>query len=358
MTDPGEAAAFFVAADTIAAVTPLAAGNVNRTWLVRLHDGGRRVLQRLNPAVFPDPGLVMDNLHIVTGHLRRRLRERSTCGLEVPRVLRAANGADRLADPDGGLWRMLTWIEAGPTRRTVDSAAGAAAVGRTLGCFHLLLADLDPSLLGDPLPGFHVTPAYLAAYDRVAALTAAATDEERFCAACIGEYRFLADLLQQQAKRLRRQVIHGDPKVANFLFAADSGQVVSLIDLDTVAPGLLLHDLGDCLRSCCNRHGEDPPDPARTRFDADLFSAVLAGYAQAAGDLAGTADRELLLTAVRVLTFELGLRFFTDHLAGDRYFAVDRPGHNLHRALVQFHLLRSIRRQEKDLERRCREILH
>ena len=358
MRDPRQAAAFFVRADTIAAITPLAAGNVNHTWLVLLKDGSRRVLQRLNPAVFPDPGLVMDNLHLVSSHLRRRLEDLHITGLEVLRVLRAENGADRLPDADGGIWRMVDHIDAGGTRRTVDNRAQATAIGRTLGCFHLLLADLEPSLLGDPLPGFHVTPAYLAAYDRAAARNAAATDEERFCAACIASHRSLATALHRDGSGLRRQVIHGDPKVANFLFAPGCDRVVSLIDLDTVAPGLLLHDLGDCLRSCCNRQGEDPDDPARTRFDADLFSAVLAGYAQVAGNLPGAADRALLPTAVQVITFELGLRFFTDHLQGNRYFAVDRPGHNLHRALVQFHLLRSLGEQRRDLDRRCREALH
>ncbi len=358
MTDPRRAATFFLAADTIAAIRPLAEGNVNHTWLVLLRDGERRVLQRVNPAVFPDPGLVMDNLHLVTGHLHQRLREHRIAGLEVPRILRAGNGADRFVDPGGGLWRLLSWIDSAPTRRTADTPARATAMGRTLGYFHLLLEDLDPDLLGDPLPGFHVTPAYLAEYDRVAARTPPHTGGERFCADRVREFRALATVLRRNRARLRRQVIHGDPKVANFLFAPGSDRVKGLIDLDTVAPGLLLHDLGDLLRSCCNRLGEEPGDPARVGFDADLFSATLAGYASVAGPLLGDADRRLLLTAVRVITFELGLRFFTDHLAGDRYFAVDRPGHNLHRALVQFHLLLSLRSRHDDLDRRCREILH
>ncbi len=358
MREPRQAAAFFVGADTIAAITPVAAGNVNHTWLVLLEDGSRRVLQRLNPAVFPDPGLVMDNLHLVSDHLHRRLQDLAITDLEVIRVLRAGNGADRLVDPDGGTWRMVAHIDSGATRRHVENRVQATAIGRTLGYFHLLLSDLDASLLGNPLPGFHVTSGYLAAYDRVAARTRATTGEERFCAACIEEHRCLATALSGKGGALRRQVIHGDPKVANFLFAPGSDRVVSLIDLDTVAPGLLLHDLGDCLRSCCNRQGEEHADPTETRFDTDLFSAVLAGYAQVAESLPGSADRDLLPTAVRVITFELGLRFFTDHLQGDRYFAVDRPGHNLHRALVQFHLLRSIRDQHDELARCCRERLH
>ncbi len=357
MITPRQAAAFFVAADAIATIRPLAAGNVNHTWLLRLADGSRRVLQRLNPDVFPEPGLIMDNLQVVTRHLRRRLARQRSDDLQVLRILRADNGADRFLDAGGGLWRMLEFIDAGPTLKAIRSRSQARAVGRTLGRFHLLLRDLDPSLLGQPLPGFHVTPAYLDTYDRAGGPAAATTDWERFCAARIREYRSLAAILEENRSALCRQVIHGDPKVANFLFDAGCRQVISLIDLDTVAPGLLLHDLGDCLRSCCNRQGEEPGDPAGTRFDADIFSAFLEGYAPVAGCLPGRMDRELLVPAVQVITFELGLRFFTDHLAGDRYFSVDRPGRNLHRALVQFQLLASIRDQENDLHRRTREIL-
>jgi hypothetical protein len=43
------------------------------------------------------------------------------------------------------------------------------------------------------------------------------------------------------------------------------------------------------------------------------------------------------------------VRFFTDHLAGDVYFHTRRPGQNLDRALVQFHLTASIEAQEREI---------
>jgi hypothetical protein len=38
--------------------------------------------------------------------------------------------------------------------------------------------------------------------------------------------------------------------------------------------------------------------------------------------------------------FEIGLRFLTDHLEGDLYFKVHRPGHNLDRCRTQFKMVR------------------
>jgi hypothetical protein len=38
----------------------------------------------------------------------------------------------------------------------------------------------------------------------------------------------------------------------------------------------------------------------------------------------------------------LGMRFLTDHLAGDRYFRIHRAGHNLDRCRVQLRLVESL----------------
>ena len=51
------------------------------------------------------------------------------------------------------------------------------------------------------------------------------------------------------------------------------------------------------------------------------------------------------------LTYELGLRFFTDYLVGDRYFKVADKRENLRRAWVQFQLLESIEKQRSVIEK-------
>ena len=56
-------------------------------------------------------------------------------------------------------------------------------------------------------------------------------------------------------------------------------------------------------------------------------------------------DYAYLYDAIRLLAFELGLRFFTDYLAGNVYFKARHPEHNLARALVQFKLTESIESQ-------------
>jgi len=106
------------------------------------------------------------------------------------------------------------------------------------------------------------------------------------------------------------------------------------------------YDIGDCLRSCCNPLGEETSDWAAVRFDPQLCDAILQGYAAAAGSFLTPTDYDYLYAAIRLIPLELGLRFFSDYLAGNTYFKTRYPRHNLDRALVQFRLTASIEEQE------------
>ncbi|MCI5209291.1 MAG: aminoglycoside phosphotransferase family protein, partial [Candidatus Electrothrix sp. ATG2] len=232
---------------------------------------------------------------------------------------------------------------------SITTPGQAEEIGATLGLFHQLLATLPPESLTDPLPGFHNTPGYLQQYDTVR--SAAHNPEAVDCRNFITPRRDDVFLLENARKQgiVRQQIIHADPKVANFLFSPNEKRVVSLIDLDTVKPGLLLHDIGDCLRSCCNPLGEEVDNPEEIVFDPELFSAAAKGYLTQAADLLTHKDRQLLVDSVRLISFELGLRFYSDYLFNNCYFKVHYPEQNLFRARVQFALVRSIEQQHDRL---------
>lgn len=346
------AALFFMPVQDIADIVPFGAGNVNDTFLLTLASGEERILQRVNPAVFPDPGLVMRNLRRVTDHLRQTSARHQ---MEVthpfqPVILHGGRSGDAYLAEDGAAWRLLSMIRGGHARQTVTTENQARELGRSLGLFHRFLSSLDPATLADPLPGFHVTPRYLAHYDAVCVRP---EEEKRpanaFCRLFIAQRRRDVNLLENIREHLGTGIIHGDPKVANFLFDEKGERVISLIDLDTVKPGLLLHDLGDALRSCCNPAGEAPAEPEHAQFDQGLFSAWLQGYCSEARSLLRDDDLDRLVASVALIAFELGLRFYTDYLEGDRYFKVTSAGQNLQRALTQFQLVRSIEGQQDAL---------
>ena len=128
-----------------------------------------------------------------------------------------------------------------------------------------------------------------------------------------------------------------------------TGRAISLVDLDTVKPGLIHYDIGDCMRSGCNPLGEETEQWEAVQFDPEIGVAILEGYLTQARNFLTAADYDYLFEFHPITGFELGVRFFTDYLDGNVYFKVKHPQHNLQRALVQFKLTESIEAYEADI---------
>lgn len=338
----------FFAVENVGSITPLGNGNINDTYLVI---AGRRkfVLQRINSAVFPNPEGVAANFALVSRHIHDVSRTSSIDVLCSQPVL-ARTGGIVYRDEQGGCWRAQSYIEHIPFSQFQFDRSSASQLGQVLARFHLLTADLDIARLIEPLPEFHVTPCYLRQYDEtVARWRGDLSTDLRRCFHHVDAYRPIAGRLEEARRNghIHRRTIHGDPKLDNVIFTS-GGQAMGLFDLDTTGPGLLHYDLGDCLRSCCNRAGEDSGWES-VRFDLDICEAVLSGYLKTAGETLSRWDTHLIYDAILILSFELGLRFLTDHLRGDIYFKVTSPGNNLRRALGQFRLADAVAAQEKKI---------
>jgi hypothetical protein len=374
-----EIAEAFALPAAVGRIEPLGQGNVNDTYRVRCVAGSGEaaqfVLQRLNTAVFARPDWVMANLARLSEHAAGRPWPQADQPRrwQLPQLLPTRDAGTWLRrGPD--CWRMLSFVPDTTSPDTVLSDDHATEVGRALGGFHRLVHDLPCDQLHDTLEGFHVTPGYLHSYDQLVERGSAAPGQTKggdggdgddgnpeavaWCHRFIAGRRSLAPVLEQAraSGRLQPRPIHGDPKVNNVLLDRASGQAVALVDLDTVKPGLLHYDIGDALRSGCNPVGEETQDLAAVQFDPGRCRAMLTGYLELARPILSGADLELIPTAARLLSFELGLRFFSDHLAGNRYFRCRHPGHNLERALVQFTLTERIEAREGELEQMVREL--
>ncbi len=371
----------FVSRGTISAVEPLGNGNINNTFLVTVKgvtEGAampaeRFVMQQINTEVFKQPALVMQNMAALSKHLQDTLKDLPR-RWEMPRILPAvlAGKANSFwIDDTGGYWRAITFIGDSQVLESVKNAAHAREVGYGLAMFHRLISTLPVERLAYTLEGFHITPRYLAHYKQVLANRLAHQRAEthqhassqaldglkdrlediQYCQAFIAYRHNWAHVLEnaKAAGHLQLRPTHGDPKVNNIMLGHD-GQAVSLIDLDTLQPGLIHYDIGDCLRSSCNLLGEETTDWEQVSFDLELAQAMLESYLSLAGDFLTTYDYRYLYDGIWLIAFELGLRFFTDYLAGSIYFKAKHPMHNLDRALVQFQLASSIEAQAEPLK--------
>jgi len=330
-------------------------GLINDTYLCEFEEGAaprKYILQRINTTVFTRPEQVMENIEIVTTHIAKRLRAEGIVDPSVvtPGLVAARSGRSFLVDESGAYWRMFHFIEAGEVFDTVQDNKHAYEIGRGLGRFQSLVSDLPPGRLHDTLPGFHFTPHALSEYD-----SALMADVKKRAAGIVKERAFidrrrdLAPLLTDliASKELPLRVVHNDLKVSNFMIHRESRKALCMLDLDTVKPGIMHFDFGDCVRSAANPAGEDAENLEAVVFDPTLFEAVAEGYLGEARAFLTKREIEMLPWSVKVITFELGLRFLADYLRGDTYFKITTQTHNLHRARVQFKLLESIEAVEE-----------
>lgn len=347
----------------LASMRPTGSGNVNDTYLAvfRTHFSEERIIiQRVNSHVFANPEWIMENLSILTNYCHKQLQiEDSTADRiwQLPRIVSCRNGQDFFKDEEGEYWRAFTLIASASSYDTAQSAEHAFEVGTVLGQFHRLVAGMNPLSLRDTLPGFHETPRYLKQYDEVLQCPSAqelikSSMEVRNVQRFIEERREFAFVLQNalESGELETRLIHGDPKVSNIMIDDDTGKGTAIIDLDTAKPGLIHYDFGDGLRSLCNREGEETSELGKVSFDLDLCEAFVHGYIAYAKDFLTESDRKYLYDSIRLITFELGLRFFHDYLAGNVYFKVKSPEQNLQRAQIQFRLCESIETRKRQIQ--------
>ncbi len=352
----------FSGSGTVTSVNSFGSGNINDTFLVNVNGGQfqRFVLQRINTQVFRQPDLVMQNMRIFSEHVQSNIAQgfHPDRRWEVPHVLCARDGSNSYIE-DELFWRSISFIEGSQTFDTVQSLEHAGEAGFGLGLFHRSVADLCTDKLADTLPGFHITPSYLQEF-----LVAQETKilpkspEVTHCLKFITDRQVWATVLEdaKAAGELPLRTIHGDPKINNFLIDNTTSHCISLIDLDTVKPGLVHYDLGDCLRSGCNPLGEETADWQAVHFEPELGQAMLQGYLESANAFLIDRDYNYIYDCMRLLAFELGIRFFTDYLNGNIYFKTQYPEHNLARALVQFRLAESIESQENTINKIIQDV--
>lgn len=306
----------------VRAVHPVGSGLLHATYRI-VTDEGDFVVQKLHGAI---SDAAVEDMRVVTAHLAAR-------GLQVPSLVPTQDGKVLARDEIGGRWRVYAWIRG----RVVDAlpdAAMARQAGRLVGVLHRHLAALAYTPQGS-IPHFHDTAFILAELRRVRARLPA-------------EVAALADAILVTLPALimtdaAPQLVHGDLKISNLIFDA-AGQAVGIIDFDTLLVHARAIDLGDALRSWCNRTAEDDPNAT---FDVGFFAAAEDGYAKACGVPSGPADRAVHLRATRQIALELAARFLID-VVRDSYFGFDaaryptRRAHNIARALGQYHLAQTI----------------
>lgn len=332
---------------------PYGNGHINDTYCAAFRQGSkpfRYLFQRVNHVVFKDPVGLMNNVQRVTTHLATKVAAQRDADRRVLTLIPAHSGAGYAKDSEGNIWRAYIFIERARSYEVVENPQQALAAARAFGRFQDWLADLPAPRLQDTIPHFHHTPKRFAALEQavMADPVNRATQARPEIAFALQRRDITSVLLDA---RLPERVTHNDTKFNNVLLDDATGEGICVIDLDTVMPGLAPYDFGDMVRTATSPAKEDELDLSRVRMQFPMFEALARGYLEAAAGFLTKAERQNLVAAGKLITFEIGVRFLADFLEGDRYFKVKRAHHNLDRCRTQFKLVASIEEQEDQMHK-------
>lgn len=331
-------------------------GHIHDTIVARCSSAAgpsRFVVQRINAGVFGEPEALERNLACVSDHLFAALRARGASDPErrALRPVRSPAGRALHCNADGGWWRAFPFIEGTHAIDTPSSPEQAERAAHAFGAFVADLADLDPGRLIETIPRFHDFPARRAALEDAVKRNVVGRGRD-VSAELDAAYRAADRLLaapELAPGALPRRVVHNDCKLNNLLLDDRSGEALCVVDLDTVMPGTVLFDFGELARTGACPAAEDERDLAGVRLDPELFRALASGFAAGTRGLLEEREIRALALAGPLMALENGVRFLTDHLAGDRYFRIARPGHNLDRARTQIRLAERMLAAESEM---------
>jgi len=342
---------------------PFGHGHINDTFLIRT--AGELVpdfiLQRKNHQIFKDvPGMV-NNILLVTNHIRTKIEAAGETepDRKVMRYLPATDGNYYFRDEEGNYWTLFLFIRDSEGIEEVSFPDQAFSSGSAFGKFQLQLSDLNGTKLIETIPNFHNGKFRYQQF-----LEAISTNKAYRCS----EMKPVIDELLQRADsmlnlqqwlddgELPLRITHNDTKINNIRYDKD-GQILCIIDLDTVMPGTVLFDFGDAIRTLCNSAAEDEPDPEKIRFRTDYFDAFVRGYLSESNSFLTQLEKQNLVFSCRYMVWEQTIRFLSDYLNGDTYYKIAYPHHNKDRTLSQFCYLKVLEENAEKMEICVRDVL-
>lgn len=335
-------------------------GHINKTFLVTTTSEKKYILQQINVNVFKRPKDVMENIELVTNHIRNKEANNgcdySRCSLEIVNTKR--NGSYvKLRE---NYWRCYKFIHGAKTYEKIVNPMQFYEVGKAIGKFQLQLSDFPIDQLNITIPDFHNTPKRYETFINVANIDTHDRGLDVF-----NEIKFICDrqddmkIIEEGLAKgtIPTRVTHNDTKLNNVMIDEATDQAICVIDLDTVMPGSVLYDFGDAIRVGASTAVEDEPDLSKIHVNMELFELFTRGFLETVHHILTPEEIKHLVTSAKIITLECGMRFLTDYLDGDQYFTTHYENHNLIRARAQFKFVEEIEKNTQKMEEIVQKVL-
>ena len=321
-------------------VSQIKSGHINQTFLITTDTGSRYILQWINQYVFPNVDALMNNMAAISAFLRQREDGK----MAMISYIDTKDGRTYYDDGQGGAWRIYRFVDNSICLQRAETAEDFYQSAKGFGGFQYALRDFPAEQLEETIIDFHNTvDRYQKFRDAIEADACGRLKEveAEVDFALAREERACRLHHKRERGELPVRATHNDTKINNVLLDKDSRETVCVIDLDTVMPGLAGYDFGDAIRFGASTAAEDETDLDKVSLNLEYFRAFTRGFLEACPSLT-EAEVKALAQGAYTMTIECGIRFLTDYLMGDKYFAIDREKHNLDRCRTQFKLVRDM----------------
>ena len=341
-TDLTEIAGKFQLDGKIDEVTQLGEGFINDTFIIKTEGNSPSyILQRKNKNVFSPIPAMMENIQKVCNHIKAKVEKAGGDPMrEAMTIIPAHDGKLYYLDQDDEYWAVSLFIDDTIAYDAAETPELAYAGGKGVGKFQSQVADLKEPLT-DILPGFHNIRIRFEQWDDVlqrdpVGRKAKVQEEIDWIDSRREEMLSFWKLVEDGT--IPTRVSHNDTKINNILFDKN-GEVLCVIDLDTVLNSTVLNDFGDAIRFYTNTGKEDDENLDNVTMDMEIFRAFTKGYLEEAASFLTEKELEYLAFSAKYITYEQVLRFLMDYIDGDNYYKTKSEDHNLVRTRAQYKLL-------------------
>ena len=336
-------------------------GNINRTYILTYKDKDikKYLLQMINVNVFKEPELVMQNIELITKHLKDKLITTHDNIHKTLNIIKTIDNKNMYVYQDNKeleYYRAFDYIEDcisyDSFNETNNSLELAYQAGKSFGFFQKLLSDFPINTLNETISNFHNTKKRF--YDLIDAIssnkTTRAMEVSKEIIYLISKSKEYSLIIDNLGNTIPIRVTHNDTKLNNILMDKKTNEGIAIIDLDTMMPGSILYDLGDGIRSACSNSFEDETDKDKIYLRLDLTKAYLKGFLEETISFLTDEEIKYMSLSIKILTYELVLRFLTDYINGDTYFKIKYETHNKDRFFNQYYLLLDMENKTKEID--------
>lgn len=337
---------------------PFGNGHINETFLVSFNQAGFKteyILRKINKYVFKNPEIVVANSVNVINHITKKMRKAgvSDTSNQVMELIETKNSKYYFIDEHDEYWCAVVFIKDAYTVEYVETSEQAYQAAKAFGRFQKFLIDADVNEYKDSIPNFHNLESRLTAFDiavqdNPVGRVGEASKEMKL----VNLYRYLSEKITSLINKneLPIRITHNDTKINNVMLSKETNEGKCVIDLDTVMPGTVLYDFGDMVRTSTSPVEEDEKDASKVTMRLDIFEALAKGYLEELAEVLTQVEISNLIYGAKVIVYEQAIRFLTDYVMNDVYYAVSYPEHNLVRTRTQLALLESIENQTDEMD--------